>query len=99
MRTPAPGTRGRRRNGLPQAAGVGERAELLQRLALDLADALAGDVEHAAQLVQRAGLLAAQAVAELEHAALPVRELVEQVAERLLAEAGLGGDLRGDGVL
>src|SRR5215217_6319091 len=69
---------------------LGQRLKLLQRLVLDLADALARDVEGAAHLVERAGVLAAEAVAELEHAALAVREVLERLAQRLLGE-----DLRG----
>src|SRR5215208_2232971 len=49
-----------------------ERLQLLQRLVLDLADALACHVERAAHLVERAGMLAAEPVAQLEHPALAV---------------------------
>src|SRR3954451_16948074 len=69
---------------------LGERLQLLQRLVLDLADALACDVERAAHLVERARVLAAEAVAQLEHAALAVGEVLERLAQRLLGE-----DLRG----
>src|SRR4029079_8074986 len=69
-----------------------ERLKLLERLVLDLADSLAGDVEGAADLVERARVLAAQPVAELEHAALAVREVLERLAEGLLRE-DLGGAL------
>src|SRR5215207_951337 len=72
----------------------GERLELLQRLVLDLADPLAGDVEGAADLVERARMLAAEPVAELEHAALAVGEVLEGLLERLLGEQ-LGGALEG----
>src|SRR4051795_11566112 len=67
-----------------------ERRELLQRLVLDLADALARHVERAAHLVERARVLAAEPVPELGHAALAVGEVLESLAERLLGE-----DLRG----
>src|SRR4051794_2442979 len=68
----------------------GEALQLLQRLVLDLTDPFARDVERAADLVQRAGMLAAQAVAQLEHAALAVGEVLERLAQRLLGEY-LGG--------
>src|SRR6185295_19666478 len=55
--------------------------------------------EHPPQLVERAWLLAAQPVAQLEDPPLPVGELVQELAERLVAERRLGGDLRGDRVL
>src|SRR3954447_12664535 len=69
-----------------QLLRLGQRLELLQRLVLDLADALAGDVERAAHLVQRARVLAAQAVAQLEHAPLAVGEVLQRLAQRLLGE-------------
>src|SRR3954452_1392657 len=73
-----------------QLLGFSQRLQLLQRLILDLANALARDVEGAPDLVERARMLAAQPVAELEHAALAVGEILERLAERLLGE-----DLRG----
>src|SRR5690242_7280933 len=69
-----------------------ERLQLLERLVLDLADALARDVERAAHLVERARVLAAEAVAQLEHAALAVGEVLQRLAQRLLGE-DLGGAL------
>src|ERR671936_340578 len=71
-------------------AGLGERAELLQALVLDLPDALAGDVERPADLVERARVLAVEPVAELEHLALTARERAEVLPQRLLAERDLG---------
>src|SRR5438552_18842964 len=73
-----------------QLLSLGEALELLQRLVLDLADALARDVERAPDLVERARMLAAEAVAQLEHPALAVGEVLQRLAQRLLGE-----DLRG----
>src|ERR1700741_1736036 len=50
----------------------GERLELLERLVLDLADALARDVERPPDLIQRSRVLPAEAVPQLEHAPLAV---------------------------
>src|SRR5207237_9725924 len=52
--------------------GLGEGLELLQRLVLDLPDALARDVEVSPDLVQPAGALSAQPVAELQPRPLAV---------------------------
>src|SRR6476620_687494 len=73
-----------------QLLRLGQRLQLLQRLVLDLADALARDVERPPDLVQRAGMLAAEPVAQLEHAPLAVGEVLECLTERFLGE-----DLRG----
>src|SRR5207244_4165383 len=56
------------------------------RLIFDLPDPLAGDVEGASDLVERAGVLAAEPVAQLEHAALAVREILERLAKRFLGQ-------------
>src|SRR3954469_20062145 len=61
-------------------------AELLQRLVLDLADALARDVEDAADLVERRRRVAVEAEAQLEHASLTLVQLPEHLLERLVAE-------------
>src|SRR4051794_8478541 len=74
--------------------GLGEALELLERLVLDLADALAGDVERPAHLVERPRMLAAEAVAQLEHAALAVGQVLQRLAQRLLGE-DLGSALVG----
>src|SRR3954467_11380242 len=73
-----------------QLLRLGERLKLLERLVLDLADALARDVERAADLVEGARVLAAQPVAELEHAALAVGQVLERLAQGFLGE-DLGG--------
>src|SRR5829696_7114311 len=74
--------------------GLRERLQLLERLVLDLADALARHVERAADLVERAGVLPAEAVTQLEHAPLAVGEVLQRLAQRLLGE-DLGGPLVG----
>jgi len=65
---------------------VGQGAELLQALVLDLPDALAGDRERAADLVEGARLLAVQPVPELEHATLAIAERTQALRERLSAK-------------
>src|SRR4051812_4071443 len=69
-----------------------EGLQLLQRLVLDLADALARDVERPPDLVERARVLPAQAVAQLEHTALAVRQVLQRLAQGFLGE-DLGGAL------
>src|SRR4051812_13278141 len=51
---------------IAELLGLRERLQLLERLVLDLADALARDVERPPDLVERARMLAAQPVAQLE---------------------------------
>src|SRR5215211_6425011 len=82
--------RGRNLGDVAELLGLRERLQLLQRLVLDLADPLARHVERAADLVQRARVLAAEAVAQLEHASLAVGEVLQRLAQRLFGE-----DLRG----
>src|SRR5262249_29161714 len=65
---------------------LGEALQLLQGLVLDLADPLAGHVERAPYLIQRARVLAAETVTQLEHAAFAVGEVLERLAQRLLGE-------------
>src|SRR3954447_8579037 len=57
--------------------------QLLQRVALDLADALAGDAEGATDLLQREWLEAGKAVAQLDHLALALRQRIERPADPL----------------
>src|SRR6184192_236540 len=73
-----------------QGMRVREGPQLLQRLVLDLADALPGHVERAAHLVERARVLAVQAVAQLEHPALAMRQRAQDLLQRLLAHRDLG---------
>ena len=68
---------------------LGQRLELLQALVLDLADALARDVERAPHLVERARVLAVEAVAHLEDARSRSESVWRTRGERLLAERGL----------
>src|ERR687886_2776718 len=84
--------RGGKLRDVAQLLRLGQRLQLLQRLVLDLPDALARHVERAAHLVERPRMLAAEAVPELEDAALAVGEVLQRLAQRLLRE-DLGGAL------
>src|SRR5690606_30339368 len=64
--------------------------ELAQRLVLDLADALAGDAEVAADLLERVLAAVDQPLAELQHHRLALVELAERLLQ-LLGEDVLGG--------
>src|SRR4051812_5890204 len=79
---------------IAELLGLREGLQLLERLVLDLADALARDVERAPDLVEGPGVLPAQAVAQLEHAPLAIGEVLQRLAQRLLGE-DLGGALVG----
>src|SRR3954471_19001546 len=83
-------TRAARLGNIAELLGFRKALQLLERLVLDLADSLACDVEGAAHLVERARVLAAEPVAQLQHAPLAVGEVLERLAQRLLGE-----DLRG----
>src|ERR1044072_2274062 len=91
---PAPPAGAWRLGDFAELLGFGQRLKLLQRLVLDLADALAGDVERPPDLVEGPRVLAAQPVAELEHAALAVGEVLQRLAQRLLGQE-VGGPLEG----
>src|SRR4051794_21429641 len=82
---------------LSELLGFSQLLQLLQALVLDLADALAGDVEGPPHLVERARVLAAEAVAQLQNAALAVGEVLQRFLQRLFGqqvrcpvEGGLG---------
>ena len=75
-----PGGRGCRE--VAQTPGFGERLEFLERLVLDLPDPLARQVKRAPDLVQRARVLAAEAVAELEHPTLAIRKVLQGISQR-----------------
>ena len=47
---------GRALNAVLETLGFGQRLELLERVVLDLADALSGDAERTPDFLQRAGL-------------------------------------------
>src|SRR5262245_30450922 len=76
-----------------ELAAAGRVAQLAQRLGLDLADPLAGDVELLADLLEGPGAPVLEAEAELEHPALAAGERVEHGLDLLLEELvrrGLG---------
>jgi hypothetical protein len=50
-------------------------------LVFDLAEPLAGDVERAGDLLERARALGAEAVAKLKHAALAVGEALKRASQ------------------
>ena len=68
-------------------------AQFSQGLGLDLADALTGDVELLAHLLQGAGAAVLNAEAQLEHLLLPGSQGAQHV-HQLLLEQGEGGGLR-----
>src|SRR3954453_23418533 len=82
----------RRLHDVAQPLRLGQRLELLERVVLDLADALARDVERAPDLLQRARPAARQAEAHLDDLALALRQRRQRTVHVLLAEV-LRGDL------
>src|SRR2546426_6447876 len=62
---------------LAQLLCVGQRLQLLQRPVLDLAYALAGDVERLSDLLQGARPSSHDAVAKLDHLALACRQRLQ----------------------
>src|SRR5947199_3392329 len=77
-----------------EALRLGQGLELLQRVVLDLADALARDAERAADLLERARLPAGEAEAELDHLALALGQRVERGLDVLAPERELGRVVR-----
>src|SRR5205807_10612486 len=73
-----------------EALGLGEALELLQRVVLDLADALARHAERAADLLERARLLALQPEAELDHLPLALGQRLERLLDVLPAQRQRG---------
>src|SRR6476469_10689929 len=71
---------------LAQFLGLAQALELFEALVLDLADPLAGDVEGATDLVQRAGVLAPEAGAQLQDATLAVGEVLQRFLQRLFGQ-------------
>src|SRR4051812_35258157 len=70
---------------VPQTLRLGQHLELLERVVLDLADALARDPERAADLLERARLLAGQPEAHLDDLALALRQRIQCFAHVLPA--------------
>src|SRR6478735_2888992 len=69
-----------------ELAASGRVAQLAQRLGLDLADPLAGDVELLADLLEGPGTPVLEAEAELEHAPLATGQRVEDGLDLLLEQ-------------
>src|SRR5690349_24995645 len=76
-----------------ELAAAARVAKLAQRLRLDLADPLPGDVELLAHLLERPGTPVLEAEPQLEHAALAAGQRVEHRLH-LLLEQLVGGGLR-----
>src|SRR3954469_10086705 len=72
--------------GVAKSLRLWQRLELLQRVVLDLADALAGDVEGAADLLQRPRAAAGQAEAHLDDLALALGQGRQRAVDVLLAQ-------------
>src|SRR4051794_12497913 len=70
------------RDALPAEAPLPEqRLQLLECLALDLSYPFASNVEGLPHLVESAGSVVLQAETEFDHAALPIRQLLERVPD------------------
>src|SRR5215216_1543285 len=68
-----------------EAPGLRQRFEPLERVVLDLADALTRHAERPADLLERARLGAGEPEAELDHLPLPFWERVERLLDVLAA--------------
>src|ERR671936_2301517 len=84
------GVASERLSNVAQRDRVGQRAQLLEALVLDLPDPLARDVERPPYLVEGPRVLAVQPVAELEDAALSDAQRVQHALEGRLAQLDLG---------
>src|SRR5580765_6995001 len=82
-----------------QALSLGQRLELLERVVLDLADALARHAEGPADLLERARLRAREPEAELDYLAVAVRQRGQSVLDVLAAQLDLRGVERRLGLL
>src|SRR5450759_3732222 len=69
-----------------ELAGAARVAQLAQRLGLDLADALAGDVELLAHFLESAGPTVFEAEAKLQDATLSTGQRVQHRLDLLLQE-------------
>src|SRR3954468_4317786 len=87
-------TSGKRSGRVSEALCLGKRLELLERVVLDLPDALARDVERPPDLLQRVRTRAGQAEAHLDDFPLALRKRIQRPPHVLLAEV-LGGHLEG----
>src|SRR5262249_36049038 len=70
---------------VPKRLRLGEVLELLERVVLDLADALARDAQRASDLLERPRRAAVEAEAELDHLTLARRQRAERVLDVLTA--------------
>ena len=66
-----------------------DKREPAKRLDLDLPDTLSGQAEMPADLLERAGIAAVEAVAEDDHLAFAVGKVAERPTKRLAAEMEL----------
>jgi hypothetical protein len=82
-----------------ELADAGGMAHFAEGLGFDLADALAGDVELAADFLEGAGIAVAKAEAEFEDAAFAGGKAGEDVAELVFEEAEAGDLGRAFGAL
>src|ERR1051326_6329370 len=89
LRAPRRAGRDRGLDAILEALRLRKRLELLQRVVLDLTDTLARDAERAADLLERARLLAEQAEAQLDDLALPHGERVQRALDVLAPQLHL----------